>query len=43
VIYDLEKREIELRRVPYDIAAVQRKILDAGLPERLAVRLSLAR
>jgi predicted phosphodiesterase len=42
-IYDLEKGEIELRRVDYDIAAAQKKILAAGLPERLAVRLSLGR
>lgn len=42
-VYDVDKREIELRRIPYDIAVAQKKILEAGLPERLAVRLSLGR
>jgi hypothetical protein len=32
-------RKVELRRVEYDIPAAQKKILDAGLPERLAMRL----
>jgi len=27
-------------RVPYDVQSAQRKILDAGLPEMLAVRLT---
>ncbi len=39
VIYDTKKKEVELRRVEYDIAAAQQKIRDAGLPERLALRL----
>ncbi|HAS84297.1 MAG TPA: metallophosphoesterase [Verrucomicrobia bacterium] len=39
VIYDPTARRIELRRVEYDIATTQRKILEAGLPERLARRL----
>ncbi len=39
VIYDPTARRIELRRVEYDIAATQRKIMAAGLPERLARRL----
>jgi diadenosine tetraphosphatase ApaH/serine/threonine PP2A family protein phosphatase len=34
VIYDMAKRTMELRRVAYDIATTQRKIRDAGLPER---------
>jgi hypothetical protein len=34
---------IELRRVEYDIAAAQQKILDAGLPPRLAERLEFGR
>ena len=42
-IYDLEKKEIDLRRVPYDVTTAQKKILQAGLPERLAIRLSLGR
>lgn len=40
VIYDLEEQTIELRRLDYDIAKAQQKILDAGLPPRLAERLS---
>jgi predicted phosphodiesterase len=31
VIYDLDEQMIELRRLPYDVAATQRKIRDAGL------------
>lgn len=40
VIYDTAEATIELRRVEYDIAKAQRKIIDAGLPERLAERLA---
>jgi diadenosine tetraphosphatase ApaH/serine/threonine PP2A family protein phosphatase len=40
VIYDLDAGTIELRRLEYDIAAAQKKILEAGLPERLAERLA---
>lgn len=39
-ILDLEGGTIEVRRVPYDIATAQRKILKAGLPEVLAERLA---
>jgi hypothetical protein len=28
-----------LHRIPYDIKTAQKKILEAGLPERLALRL----
>jgi predicted phosphodiesterase len=38
-IYDLRTREVELRRLEYDVATTQQKIRDAGLPERLAKRL----
>lgn len=41
VIYDMGARQVDLRRVAYDIAAAQKKIVDAGLPERLAMRLNL--
>ncbi len=34
---------IELRRLEYDIAAAQKKIRAAGLPERLAERLEVGR
>lgn len=40
-VYDTAARRIELRRVEYDIAATQKKILAAKLPERLAIRLRL--
>jgi predicted phosphodiesterase len=43
VIYDLDTGTIELRRLDYDIAAAQKKIRDAGLPERLAERLEFGR
>ncbi len=43
VIYDLDKKEVELRRVPYDIATAQEKIRRSGLPERLAARLAIGR
>lgn len=39
-LWDTEARTIEIRRVPYDIAAVQRKMRQAGLPQYLADRLS---
>ena len=40
VVYDLAEGTIEIRRLEYDIGAAQRKILKAGLPERLAERLA---
>lgn len=40
MVYDLDEQTIELRRLDYDIAKAQKKILDAGLPPRLADRLS---
>lgn len=40
VIYDLPQQTIEIRRLDYDIAAQQRKIIAAGLPVRLAERLA---
>src|SRR5277367_1870300 len=43
VIYDMEAGTIELRRLDYDIATTQKKIRDAGLPERLAERLEFGR
>jgi len=43
VIYDMDASTIELRRLEYDIEAAQRKILEAGLPERLAERLAYGR
>jgi hypothetical protein len=34
---------VELRRVAYDIETAQKKILDAGLPPRVAARLAVGR
>lgn len=42
-VYHMDKKEIELRRVEYDIPAAQAKIRRAGLPERLAARLAIGR
>ena len=39
VIYDAKANSLELRRVEYDIDQAQKKIIDAGLPHRLASRL----
>jgi predicted phosphodiesterase len=43
VIYDVREGTIELRRLDYDIETAQKKILAAGLPERLAERLAYGR
>ena len=40
VIYDLQEGSIEIRRLDYDIAAAQKKMLEVGLPPRLAERLA---
>lgn len=39
-IYDMESKIITFRRLEYDIATTQKKILEAGLPEALASRLA---
>lgn len=39
-VWDLDRRRVEIRRVPYDVAAARTKILDAGLPRLLAERLA---
>ena len=43
VVYDTDEGTIEIRRLDYDIATAQKKILAAGLPERLAERLAYGR
>jgi len=43
VVYDVDEGTIELRRLEYDIATAQKKILDAGLPPRLAERLAFGK
>jgi len=35
-VYDADKREVEVKRITYDIKTAQKKILEAGLPEFLA-------
>jgi len=42
-VYDSEAHEVLFYRVPYDIAAAQQRILMAGLPKMLAMRLEEGR
>jgi predicted phosphodiesterase len=42
-VYDHDNQQIYIRRVPYDLAAAQKKIRAAGLPEPLAERLALGK
>ena len=42
-IYDTERNVVEQRRLKYDLAAAQKKIIQAGLPRVLAKRLELGR
>ena len=42
-IYDTDKNVVEQRRVKYDLATAQQKIIKAGLPRMLADRLKLGR
>jgi predicted phosphodiesterase len=42
-IYDIELKLVVFRRVEYDIATTQRKIIGAGLPETLAERIAEGR
>ncbi len=39
-IYDSESRQVKLYRLPYDIRATQDRMIERGLPMRLATRLS---
>jgi diadenosine tetraphosphatase ApaH/serine/threonine PP2A family protein phosphatase len=43
VTYDTVAKTVEFHRVVYDVASAQKRILDAGLPERLALRLALGK
>ena len=43
VVYDMVENVIHFRRAPYDVRATQQKILDAGLPNVLAMRLGLGK
>ena len=42
-IYDTDQRNVTIRRVPYDVGGAQEKIIDAGLPGFLALRLGMGR
>ena len=42
-IYNTDQQYVELRRIEYDIFTAQDKIVDAGLPQRLADRLALGK
>jgi diadenosine tetraphosphatase ApaH/serine/threonine PP2A family protein phosphatase len=42
-IYHIESAVVEQRRVKYDVAIAQKKIIDAGLPRMLAERLAIGR
>ncbi len=42
-VYDSEENIVELIRVPYDYKKTAQKIIAAGLPEALAIRLSIGR
>ena len=42
-LYDAEKAEVTFHRVPYDLAVAQGRIVMAGLPDRLALRLKEGR
>jgi predicted phosphodiesterase len=42
-IYSPDESVVELRRVKYDVAAAQKKILKAGLPRLLAARLEIGK
>jgi diadenosine tetraphosphatase ApaH/serine/threonine PP2A family protein phosphatase len=41
LVFDGERRTVAWRRVEYDVAAAQRRIADAGLPQMLADRLAV--
>ncbi len=43
LIFEPRSKVIEFRRVPYDIDTAAKKVLDAGLPERLAKRLYIGK
>lgn len=42
-IYDSQDKLVQIKRVDYDLESAQRKILEAGLPEELALRLAEGR
>ena len=42
-LYDSDEQLVYLHRVPYDVKLTGKKIIDAGLPEALAIRLELGK
>lgn len=42
-LWDVERSRVTIRRVAYDVACAQRKIVDAGLPRFLSDRLGVGR
>lgn len=42
-IADLDRHAVEFWRVPYDVESVQKRMLEAGLPESLVLRLAFGR
>lgn len=42
-LYDPDKRELEIKRIPYQTKKAHDKIIAAGLPQKLAWRLSIGR
>jgi diadenosine tetraphosphatase ApaH/serine/threonine PP2A family protein phosphatase len=42
-LFETERRLLRFLRVPYDVETAARKIREAGLPERLALRLQEGR
>ena len=42
-IYHIDSNLVEQRRLKYDLATAQKKIIDAGLPRLLAERLAIGR
>lgn len=42
-LYDTEKKEVQIKRVSYDVQTTRRKIIDAGLPSFLGNRLLVGR
>jgi diadenosine tetraphosphatase ApaH/serine/threonine PP2A family protein phosphatase len=42
-VADMDRHQVEFWRVPYDFAAVQKRMEEAGLPEPLILRLAFGR
>ena len=42
-VYDIENNLVQQLRLKYDLAAAQKKVIEAGLPRMLAERLAMGR